>query len=442
MKRFLSQKTLETSQGELGTLLGEMVGGKPLFNGEISLETHSNITPINFQKTIPSAFVHIDKMCTFRIALHNSVSWNGRYSEIMALSNLKNGSRSSLQSSLDSNLVDSSQKREWLCVPSYPPVGYEVKFPNNEIKQEMIHLINCNSNIPLDEIIESLISSNRDELKKYSFEDITYLFVKLLGEIKLDTIRPQILNQLNEIFDTKILQFHDKILISIQQTLLSNHDADVIPVVNTINASYDINTQINDINGPFFKRFPHALINDYLITSILAKDLKTAKTLLDSLIKDAILPKNSVIFDYINLSSKLCLKLPIEDEKKVLLFNNLTSSLKYVLIKDGMLNGEVIKSISEFINLDQIDLFINYLKMNPSFQKYKHYLLRSIIKKITFSEGNKDMSMYFTGVLNKLDFQPGDDTLTPKTRNMIIHTLKMFHHPIACKLWEVNQNNK
>lgn len=427
MKRFFSQKTLEGFPEGLEAALGETTPRKPLFNDSILLKvTKTPQLPqaINFQRSIQPAFIVLDNTAALRMALHNSRSWRGRYEQLTELPQLSRDSKDSLDHVLNTTV----QRREWAPVDTIDEI-FDVKFPEGT-QTALVELIN-ESTSPLDVIIEDLIA-NKDQFVKYSFEDVTYLLVKLFQEIE---DKPQFLSQLAEIFDTKILHFHDRILISIQQSLLASHNAQVLPLVNTINSAYNTNTQVNDTNGPFFQRFPLSLINDYLITSIHGRDLKTAKPLLDWLISQGVLPQEKVIHQYINLSSRLCSKLPIEREKQVMLFNNLTVNLQSVVIEQGMLTNGVIESICKFIDLNQIDLFINYLKLNADFPQFKQHTLQVIIKKLLDTSGDK--SMVLTSVLTKLGVTPTDDDLTPRTRNMIIHILRKFHQPLACKVWEV-----
>lgn len=299
-----------------------------------------------------------------------------------------------------------------------------LKFPD-DIKASMIGKLNT-ENFELKESIDQLLI----EFPKYSFENMTLLYIKLIPQLSSNQ-REMFVQQISDFFMVNILHFHDSTLESICQTLISfNLSNSVTTIVRAYN-------EFSHSESGFLAIMSKSLIQDYLNGLLQENDIKTSKTVIEHIINSGYKPDIDTITNYFRLVSRICQSVDTNKSNQEMLFNAFTLSLSSVIIKEGMLNDEIIKYISGFIRINILPLFINYLKLAKDHNELKE-LPDTIINRIRKSTSyqnktDQEKAIFLTGILKSLDLD--FNSFSESCKLEIINLYAEAHSPLAVLLW-------
>lgn len=413
---------------ELEALLSQVTVSRPLL--DIDALEYTSVPPkrpINFQRSIPPAFVALDRSVGFRAALHNGIPWHGRYDARMTVPNL--GQAANALDSIEATRKEFDTPRQWHSVPPAESL-FMVKFPDNA-RAQMLDAVQ--SMAPLDETIAQLLAT--PAFAKYSYGDVVFLFATLAESLEGEP-RGHFLAQLGPLLGGDILHFHDRVLVAVVQTLLASQKGDVVSVVNTVAGAYN-DQAVADTSAGFLARLPPAVVNDYLVAAIAARDLKVGKTLLECLVSQEMIPGEKTVHAYVTLASELCQALPVGADQREMLFNSLTQSLRHVLVCEGMLSPGVVAAIVAFVRPEHLGLLVNYMEKNPQFGEgpLREHMLRVVIERLRAAPPLRGKAMNMMALVRRLGFEPASD-IEAETRAAIVGALREFHQPLPAEVWQ------
>lgn len=377
---------------------------------------------ISTKLTVDSPFLHVSNYDSLRVALKGNKLWSNTYNDIFNVSNKANGQ---YQKPLErfrtvNNQLSKAKEAKFKPIVDSNEGDYSLKLPQ-DIEMDQLFLMFTESNNVM-ELIDNLMAHHH-AFSRYSFTDICYLLI-----YSCEGKDVQHLDQFSQIFHEKILQFNLQTINLIIKSLLKCPGSESLALINVINDSY-----VSQRDSDLFLQLSPSVIKSYIMACVQNDDLQHAKPLLDSLLKSKWDLTEEVTTPYIYKSYKLVQNLPIEMDKKFMLFNNLTLSLRNVIIRDGFLTPDVIKAIVRLHKLSQLPLVINYFQLNPSYASVKPFVLEHVLSKLD-KTATADAKLV-TAMLTKVGYSHSDEDIPVELRQKIAQLYSKLGSLLACRLW-------
>lgn len=401
--------------------------GKPFDDAE-KYSTPENPTTHTVEKhnpdIIPSPFVYLDETVALNIILSESsqVKELGKYDYFLRM---KWDSSGSFDDKID--LVLNWSKRFKGNYKLIPPLGDKINLKiTDELKSAMINSLCDEESFDLKKALDDLSNS----FPKYSFESLALLFIKIIPELPVSQ-QEVFINSVNEFFPQNILHFHDQILESIcHELVLQKRVKSVTTILHAYNEfSHSESDFLSVVSKSFCELYLKGLIGD--------KDVQTARRVLETIVNAGYAPNSSVLTGYFDLVSEACNQANASKDKKEMLFNIFTKPVSSLILKDGMLNEPILRTMAGFIRLAIIPQFIAYLKLCPSFKSINYIpdvIIERILESQTYhSQTDQQKVIFLSGIIGSLEMDA--KKISDATKRKIIKLYSDAHSPLAVLFW-------
>lgn len=378
---------------------------------------------------IPSPFVHFEPYAALNILLHDET-------HPKEMSKYDYFIRGKWENSKFDDKVDSILNWNKKYNQKYKPINNigelsNIKLPN-DLKTAILNTLDNNE---VDFDFKTSLDNLSKLFPKYSFENLTVLYIKTIPEFSSEK-QEILIHSINEFFPQNILHFHDQTLEIICDNLITFKQ---IKSVNTIIRAY---SEFSHSESDFLNVTSKSFCQRYLKGLLEFNNVQMARNVMNSILKSGYVPNFQIITDYFKIVSVACSNANAPKDKIEVLFNLFTKPLKSVLLIEGMMNEVIISSISKFMRLALLPDFISYLKLSPDYSKINE-IPDIIIDRLSTSEIFKTQNentriINLTTILHLLDADTRQ--LSSITKKKIINLYADLHCPLAVLKWSKTLN--
>ncbi|GAV27061.1 hypothetical protein PMKS-000522 [Pichia membranifaciens] len=384
------------------------------------MHTVDNLNP----DIIPSPFVYLDETAALSIILNQS-SHSKELGKYDYFSRMKWDNVGSFDDKIDTILNWSKRfNKEYKPIPSSDS-RVNLKF-SEDLKGAMLNSLSDEESFDFKLALDRISNS----FPKYSFESLALLFIRIIPELPASK-QHAFINSMNDFFPQNILHFHDQVLESIC------HELVVQKKVQSVTTIFHAYNEFSHSEAELLTVVSKSFCELYLKGLIEIRDVQTARQVLKTILDSKYAPSADTLTDYFKLVSDVCNQANASKDKKEMLFNIFTKSASSVILQEGMMNKQILRTISSFIRLAVLPQFIDYLKLSSGFKSMSYIpdvIIERILESHTYSiQSDQQKVTLLSSIINQLELDAS--SLADDTKRKIIKLYADAHSPLAVLLW-------